>query len=299
MKESLGKYLNNLLKNLIITILTLISITIYGQKVENQNVKGLDLGLNFGFYMPNNYNAGFYDGSNNNENKISYVLSNKYWRDEINNLLVVTDTFIIAEMPTEMKYTPTYTMGIYFRKTFENYLGFSASFNYSKLTASDVLVLEVDPNQILTEPDYRYINIWGIEDRLNMDFNFSKYFPLKNKMFVPFVEAGININSTKVKENKMKVVSTDYSLVNIYLNQSYIPGVQTNEYIVNQGGIGLGINFGGGVKMIFNDKISIDPGLTIYQSRINLDGYKEFKPSAVIFVRLSLSGFLAGGEQTE
>lgn len=284
---------------LLIAISCFIYSPVKAQKPENTNVTGLDVGLNFGFYIPNNYNAGFYDGSDANDNKISYVLGNTYWRNEINNLLNISDTFIIAEMPLNMKYTPTYTMGIYFRKTYDNYLGFSASFNYSKLVANDVLVLEVDPNQILTQPDYRYINIWGIEDRMNMDFNISKYFPIKNKMFVPFVEAGLNINSTKVKENKIKVVNSDYSLVNIYLNQAYTPGVQLNEYVINQGGIGFGVNLGGGVRMIFNEKISIDPGFTIYQSRINLDGYKGFRPSAVFFVRLSLTGFLLSGGEEE
>ena len=164
-------------------------------------------------------------------------------------------------------------------------------FNYSKLHANDFFQIEVDPYYILTEPDLRIFPIWGIEERVNIDLNFSKYFHAHNEILVPFLEAGININSTRVKENMIQINDLKYSLVNVYLNGTYVPGASQTQYHIQQGGVGWGVSAGGGLKLVFSEAVSIDPGFSVYYQKINLEHYEQFRPGITFYIRLSLTGF--------
>ncbi len=257
-----------------------------------------DLGLNFGLYLPAKYHAGFYDGSSQNVNNIDYVLSNQYWHEEIKQELNAADDFYLRELPTNMRYSAAFQIGMYFRKTFDNYTGFSLQFDYSKLTASDFFTLEIDPQpNIGKEPDIRLYPIWGIEDRINIDILFSKYFRTNSSTVVPFFEGGININSAYVREHKIQIENLTYSLVDVYLSGGYVPGMPQNVYNVQQGGIGWGVSAAAGLKLIFNESVSIDPGFRFYYQKVKLERYEQFKPSFALFVRLSLSGFFAGADE--
>ncbi|MCK5856820.1 MAG: hypothetical protein KAG64_04980 [Bacteroidales bacterium] len=257
-----------------------------------------DLGLNFGMHWASKYHAGFYDGSYENVNTIDFVLGNYYHRLDIMNALNVADTFYLAELPQDMRYNAAFQIGIYFRKTFDNYTGLSLQFDYSKLTAADVFTMVIDPQpNIGKEPDIRIFHIWGVEERINIDILFSKYFRTSNPMFVPFFESGININSTIVKENTIKIENLQYTLINNYISGGYVPGVQPNTYHVQQGGIGWGVSAAVGLKMIFNETVSVDPGFRVYYQNVNLERYEEFKPAYSIFIRLSLSDFFVGDDE--
>ena len=256
-----------------------------------------DLGLNFGMYWPSKYHAQFYNGSDSNVNKVSYIVGNKIYYDQIKNILNVSDTFFVRELPSNMRYTGAFKIGIYLRRTFSNYLGFSLQFDYSKLTAADKFTIEVDPDFILTEPDIRICDIWGIEERVNIDLLMSKYFKTKNPILIPFFEGGLNISSTRVKENKIRIENLEYSLVDVYLNGTgYIPNAGQTEYVVQQGGMGLGFSAAVGIKLQFSPQVSVDPGFRIYYQKIKLEGYEEYRPSFSVFVRLSLADFFSDYE---
>ncbi len=296
-----AKFENAVMKIVFAILFLILGATAYAQEDAEGGrgiASGWDFGLNFGFYIPPAYHAGFYDGSEENVNKMSYVFGNKYYRDEISRSLNSSDTFFITGMPQNMHYTGAFTIGLYFRRTFDKYFGFSMQFNYSKLHANDLFQIEVDPNTILTEPDLRTFPIWGVEERVNIDLNFSKYFHTKSKISLPFVEAGFNINSSTVKENMIQINDLKYSLVDVYLNGSgYVPNLSQTTYTVHQGGIGWGINAGGGLRLIFNEAVSVDPGVTFYYQKVALENYEKFKPGVVIYVRLSLSGFFAAASE--
>lgn len=282
----------------IILYLTFLFILISINNAKSQDVAHFgtwDMGLNFGFYKANGYSANFYNGNSSNENKMSFIIGNKYHYEEISRELNSTDTFFVAELPGQMRYPFTPYIGLYFRKTFDKYIGFSLQFNYSKLKTTDVFTINVDPNNIiLSEPDLRIFPIWGIEERVNIDLLFSKYFKLQRPDFVPYFEAGLNINSTKVLENKINIGNLTYSLVDLYLNQSYVPGAQLNEYVIKQGGMGWGISAALGLKMLFGDRISIDPSFIFYLQKVNLTNYTNFKPAFVFNVRMSMTTLLMG-----
>ncbi len=292
------------IKALFLFLLLINSFILFAQSDDNEKdyddpmaFGHWDLGLNFGMHWANKYHAGFYDGSPENVNTINFIFDNPYHRQDIMRALNVADTFYLAELPQNMRYNPAFQIGIYFRKTFDNYTGLSLQFDYTKLTAADAFTLEIDPQpNIGKEPDIRIYQIWGVEERINIDILYSKFFKLENPMFIPFFESGININSTIVKENKIKIENLQYSLINNYIQGGYVPGVQPNTYHVQQGGIGWGVSAAVGLKLVFNESVSIDPGFRVYYQKVNLEGYEEFKPSYSIFIRLSLSDFFAGGD---
>ncbi len=259
-----------------------------------------DLGLNFGMHWAAKYHAGFYDGSPNNVNNINIVFNNKFYVDDIKNDLNVADAFYLNELPQDMRYTGAFQIGIYLRKTFDNYTGFSLQFDYTKLTASDVFTLLIDPQTAIgQEDDIRIYNIWGVEDRVNIDILFSKYFKTKSSMLVPFFESGFNINSTVVKENKINIEGVDYTLVDEYLNGGYVPNSGQNVYTIRQGGLGWGVSAAVGLKMIFSETVSVDPGFRVYYQKINLERYQNFGLSYSIFVRLSLSDFFSSSYDSD
>jgi hypothetical protein len=289
------------MKNFLLIIFILSFFSIKAQDDDNKPdgnefVGRWDLGLNFGVYLPSNYHAKFYNGSEENVNKMSYVFGNKYWYEDIKRELNASDTIFVRELPGNMRYNAAFQVGIYLRRTFDNYLGFSLQFDYSKLTAADVYTLEVDPYLIGREPDIRIYNIWGVEERVNIDILMSKYFKTKNPLFIPFFEAGLNITSTKVKENKIKVENLEYSLIDVYLNGSYIPNAPQTTYEIYQGGMAMGFSIAGGVKLQFSKQFSFDPGFRIYFQNIKLERYDLMKPAFSIFFRLSLADFFSSYE---
>jgi len=288
------------MKYIISVILIINTILLSAQDKDYTNDKDFvgrwDLGLNFGAYLPSKYHAKFYDGREENVNKISYVFSNKYWYEDIKRELNASDTVFVRELPTNMRYNAAFQVGIYLRRTFDNYIGFSLQFDYSKLTAADVYTLEVDPNYIGSEPDIRIYNIWGVEERINIDLLFSKYFKTKNPIIIPFFEGGLNITSTEVKEHKIKVENLEYSLVNTYINGSYVPGAPQNSYEIYQGGMGVGFSVAAGIKFQLSQQFSFDPGIRLYYQKIKLEGYDVMKPAFSIFFRLSLADFFSSYE---
>lgn len=286
-------------KILLSIVALFLSYNMIAQDDDSEIVNGFgywDLGLNFGMYWPSNYNASFYNGSDYNINKASYIFGNKYWYEDIKRELNSNDTVFVKELPTQMHYIPAFQVGLYFRRTFDNYFGISLQFDYSKLTAADKFTVEVDPGFIAQEPDIRIYDIWGIEERVNIDLLVSRYFVLKNPMFLPFFEGGLNISSTRVKENKIRMETLEYSLVDVYLSGSYVPGTAQNQYVIQQGGIGLGFSAAIGVKLKFNDQVSIDPGFRLYYQKVKLEGYEIMKPAFAVFIRLSLTDFFTSYE---
>lgn len=252
---------------------------------QTESETGWKFGANMGFYFASPYTANYYNGSDKNENKISYIISNKYWRDDINRELNINDTFLLRELPQRMKYNTSALVGFLATYQVDKSNSFFIQFNLTKLEAKDFFTIEVDPATFLTFPDIRLFQIYGSEKRYNIDIGVQRLYPIKNKHSA-FVEAGINLNNTKVIESKIRIENLEYSLVNVYLNQNYIPGGNLTEYVINQGGIGYGAFVGGGAKLVFSPTLTLDPGVSMHWSKIKLEGYERFRPHFTIFLRM-------------
>ena len=244
-------------------------------------------GINCGAAFANKYQANFYNGAEGNENEISLIFNNQYYRDEIRQ--VINDTFAIDGMPTGMKYKPAFCVGMYIKKNFNNHFGAFVQFNYSKFTAEDLFTLKIGAtSQTQAFPNLKNYPIWGKEDRINIDIGASYEFPLDEKIF-GFVEVGFNLNNTKVRENKIAIENLEYSIINIYGNQYYIPNTQLQEYPVRQGGIGLGAFLSPGVKFQFSEHVAVDLLGSIYWAKINLMHYNTFRLHYNVMLRFVFS----------
>jgi len=257
----------------------------YG-KVEGDTLysTGFSFGLNMGAFWANKYQANFYNGSNVNDDSINLVFGNKYYLNEITAAL--NDTFHNVQLPAEMHYQPAMLIGFNIKYNMTHNLGVFLQFNYQALRAKDVFTMDLGPPGVYHQDSSLICPIWGKEDRYNIDLGISKDFSLSKNIAI-FAEGGMNINYTKVKEHKIAIGSLEYSLINIYGNQPYIPNTQMQTYTMHLGGWGIGGFVNAGVRLIFNNHVSLDPGASFYWSQIKLKGYTAYRPHFAVFVRLS------------
>jgi hypothetical protein len=275
-------------KSIALSLLLMTPLMALGQ-IDSTNL-GWKIGLNSGLFLPSNHSAAFYNGQDNNVNTIDFVLKNQYHFNDIMALLEASDTFRLNGLPVRMKYNPALMIGFSFRNNFAEDKAWFIQFNQSKLKAADRYTLEVDPrDQIATDPDLRTFMIWGEEQRFMFDLGYSQEFEGPTPMFRPFLEAGVTLTNTKVKAHKIFVVEREYSLINLYGNQPYIPNSNMQEYNVEQGGIGYGGFLNAGIKLYVNHYFSLDPAFHLYFATANLDGYNHLRPHLFFNIRMSVN----------
>jgi hypothetical protein len=159
-----------------------------------------------------------------------------------------------------------------------------------KLRASDFYTIEVDPKPFIAVfPDLRSYAIIGEENRYHIDLGYSHEFPLRSPMFRPYVDAGFTLTTTRVRSHKIRVEEREYSLVNIYGNQNYVPNTDLQTFEIIQGGVGYGGFFNVGIKLFVNNYFSLDPTIHLYVNTINLDGYKHLRPNFFFNFRLTVN----------
>jgi hypothetical protein len=304
MKSSVDKVQNNvhcinnislqcqiLIINILVFCLLMIPIATYSQKHHNkddddeyQQNKSWSFSINTGVAFASKYQANFYNGAQGNQNELSYVLDNYYWNQEIKR--AVNDTFSLYGMPTNMRYDPAFCVGFSIKKKFNNHVGAFAQFNFSRLKAHDVFTLKIGATPLgsTTNVNLRNYSIWGKEDRINIDLGVSGEIALAKKIG-GFLEGGLNINNTRVKDNGIIIESLQYSIVNVYGNQGFVPNTQQQEYKIKEGGLGIGLFLSPGVEFKFNDNVAVDVLGTVYWSKINLMHYAAFRPQYNFMLR--------------
>lgn len=267
-------------------ILLFVSISLFAQ--EDTTNLGWKVGLNVGMYQANNYAANFYNGSEDNLNKISLITENFYHYQNIYDILDAADTLFVSGIPTNMKYDPAVAIGFVIRNNFRDDFAWFLQFNQVTLTARDLYTIEVDPKDFATEPDLRSFSVWGKEQRYMIDFGFSKEFPLENR-YRAFIDLGVTLTNHKVVENKILVHDKEFSIINIYGNKPYVPNSGMQAYTIEQGGLGYGGFINSGIKLYVNDFFSIDPMVHVYMHTTGLEGYKTFKPHFYFNIRFCVN----------
>jgi hypothetical protein len=259
----------------------------YADKESCKSRSGIEYGGIAGFYIPGNGSAGFYSGKPGNENNAEYIMNNKYWYDDIYKLVGANDKIILKEYPDKMKYNPAFSFGLFVKYNVDCHTGFYLQFHYAKLRAKDIITFEVDPPiDYLAEPDIRLYPVIGTEERNLVDLGFNYTFG-ENPVSRFFIGGGINMNNTLVKESILRIENRSFNMVNIYsTGQTYIPGAALQSYETRQGGIGFGIFGTLGGRFEFSEAVAIEPGVSVYYKRINLESYDGFYPQFNVFVKL-------------
>lgn len=254
---------------------------------EEKKVNRWSLGINIGMYDANKYPANYYNGSDQNVNKVSYLMSNYYWLQDIKTSLGLgfTDSVIVAGLPTNMHYKIVMSGGVFIRYNLSRYYGICFDANYTQLKAEDVVTFLVNPQYNYTFPDIRLIPISGVEQRIHFDLLLQHNFWLKSKIYL-FLQGGLNMNYVRVQKSIIYVVDREYSFVNIYGSQGYVPNTNLQENQPIQGGFGYGLYLGGGAGVPLVDIFGIEPGGFINYNNVPLTGYTQFKVSFGLYLRL-------------
>lgn len=278
----------------LLLIAMLLSLALKSQAQEDNKYCGWTFGLNFGLYYPSGYTANYYNGSDINENKVSWVMKNYYWYQEIYNALDASDTVFVADggLPMNMHYKIALNPGIFGEYRFNKLYSLTFEFNYMKLKANDAISIEVDPKQYTTNPDLRLYPIKGLEERVYFNLAMKRFFETRKENVMYFMLGGININNTKVLKNAIYIQGKEYSIINVYGKQNYVPNTSLQTFSVYEGGIGFGITGGVGASVTFKNGIILEPGITANWTRINLEGYKRFTPGIGIYMRFILNSLL-------
>ena len=258
---------------------------------EKEKVVHWNFGINIGGYYANKYPASFYDGAPNNINNVNYVMSNYYWYNNIKHALGTSDTVIVNEYPANMNYTFAMMGGVFIRYNFNFNWGLCLDVNYTSLKAEDAVTFEVDPRSYLTYPDIRYIPIKGIERRVHLNLMLQRNFRLPSRIYF-FLQGGVNMNYIRVYQSSIFVAEKEYSMINIYGSQSYVPGLSLQEYSIIQGGVGYGFMLAGGAGIPMTDLFGIEPGIFFNYNNVSLEGYGRFMPSFGINLRLLFGNIL-------
>lgn len=258
---------------------------------EEEPIIRWHFGLDFGMYVPGSGPANYYNGSETNINRLSYVMSNKYWYQDIKNALKAADTVIINELPSGMKYNIAMMGGLFIRFNFNKRNGLCFQANYTQLKTEDAVTVLVDPKPYLAIPDLRTYPIRGMEYRVLMDLIYQRTFTLKSKINL-FVQAGPAFNYTRVLKSSVSFEGTEYSMINIYGDQFYIPNTSLQQNTVIQGGFGYGLMFGGGAGFPLTDYFAVEPGFYFHFNNVALKGYDQFGLSFGLYFRILLGNMI-------
>lgn len=282
-------------KKLFLSIFMAVSVLFTsGQNTpEGKMLKGWIIGMHTGLYIANNYTANYYSGREGNENEISFILDNKFHRDEILKYYEATNyTYSQSDLPHQMRYSPDINIGFLARNNITEDWGVFINFTFTRLRAQGVFVLEMDPSHVIEERRERVFDIYGVEERNLIDIGVHRQFDLISPGITYYAEAGININNLKVKESTIRIADRGYSIINRYGgDRGYDPNIQQTEYDIRLGGFGTGVFSGMGLKFFFNEELTLDLGTTIYLKFLNLKHYKSFTLHTVPYVRIMYNGF--------
>jgi hypothetical protein len=256
---------------------------------EEKPVRHWEMGVNFGAYFPNKYSANFYSGIPTNVNNVNYIMSNKYWYDDIKRSLnaSASDVVVVAGYPTDMNYQVSIMGGLFLRYNFDHRNSLFLQANYTQLKASSVVTLEILPHPITMDP-YSYAPVIGREGRVMMDLGYQHSFPVGSGINM-FIQGAFTLNYTQVIESIFVVGDVEYNMVNLYGDPGYIPGGYSQEFNVNQNAFGFGGMLGLGAGIPLTDVFGIEPGFYVQYYPTNLEGYDAYKPNFGVYLRIMLA----------
>lgn len=249
---------------------------------EAKRLLRFDYGMNLGFYRANAGTANYYNGTG--EHSLESIINQTYNYNRIRQDIGYDFKLANNGLPMQMSYKPAVMLGFFGSLHFNQKVGLHAEFNYARLKAEDKFALEIERVVFVQGDNIELYDLWGTEERLDLRFSFQYTFISKNSYLHPFLETGLSITDTKVKENRIRVRSQTLAIRN----------PTSTYYQIRDYGIGFG-GFGTlGLKMDVNDNFALWAGYSANYIRINLGENDRFLLQHTIFVRFSLAGLTSG-----
>ena len=239
-----------------------------------------EYGFNFGWYIPNNSTANYYNGSSpvhSLEDKIGKdpytgcLCTYNYTHQEIKDALGGYE-FHIMEYPEKMKYNKPVTLGFYAKYNLSYHLGIYFELNYARLEAVDFFSIQTEnqPSNGFYPDNIKYYPIKGVEKRYDMNLGMFLSFG-EPAMLRPYLELAFNMNNTYVEEQTISVEGTVYSIRNQEL--AY--------YHYRDYGVAQGAMLGGGMQFFVNKRYNVYTGVDFFMKKIRLGDFRGANFSSV------------------
>ena len=262
---------------------------------------GLSLSLGAGVMRASDATANFYNGQESNVNNVYRILhSNGYgyqiWNDlNTQNLIDGTAITKPAQLRVAEYGNMHYRLGVQlhvgFRYDYDGGWGWLVDFDYCKLSARGVFLIDATNGIGLPTLENRYVTcpIVGQEKRIFVNLGLSKRFRMHHGGDIG-LEGGINVNNVKVVSNDMQIAGSTYSILDVWGGQS--PDIYTQAYdYINQGGIGAGGFLTADYSFTLPNLTALTLGYTCYYTTINLQGWRNQAFQNLLFLRVDINNF--------
>ena len=266
------------MKNFIklLLILPLLNSSLFAQEETPSDTSGKErsfkIGLYIGSYFANKYTAGAYDGYGfdingvrNSTFETSYMyqkIINEYGGgygqvDQIAIALGVNSTadwsFTKDDMPVNMRYIPSFLLGLQCRYSVDKKNAISLNLNAAKLKVSGNFTMTTRPPSGSSQINnsIQTFGIEGGEQRLMIQVGYSRIIGNNEKANF-FVEGGLNMTYSQFDKNEILINTLHIDLVAFYDYQ----GIQSPQTRLPRG-MGYGAYAGAGVNITAGEKFTV------------------------------------------
>jgi hypothetical protein len=269
--------------------------------------KGFHAGVYVGAFWANNNSASIYDGYGLDENGDRNTFENSLLKyqiinnlgggltgdDQIAKLLNVSHadwTFTQSDMPTNLKYTTTYMVGLNTRYQINKKASILLNINGSKLIVNGkftVSLLNQTSGGLQNQGKQAQFTITGAEQRLMFNLGYQRIIGNHPKLNF-LVEGGLNIIMSKAQKNTA-YLNTELNngannlqvdLLGLYSQAPY--NMYSNKYLV---GVGIGAIGGLGLHLTINPKYTIQLLYNPSYDRVPIGFNPKFKLQNAVGLR--------------
>lgn len=295
--------------------LLFISINLFSQdgtddntnKIKTDSTKGFHFGLYIGSLFANQYTATMYDGygfdidGNKNSFDDSFMKQKIFYENGGNYSNAQTDLiaeqlkvdphtwlFDESDMPTNMRYNPTFMVGITGRYSVDTKNAILFNVNVSKLIISGNFTIRTPQSQTGSSTQinnyYQTFAIRGIEQRLMLQIGYQRILG-NNEKFNALIEGGLHATLAKFDQNTVQINNLNIDLTT-YFNQ---PGLPTSLPVRKPIGIGFGAFAGLGATATMGPKTTVQFIYSPSLEKINMGVDPKLKLQNSIGIRLYYS----------
>jgi len=265
---------------------------------QNSIHKGFHAGLYIGAFWANKNTAYLYDGYGFDQNGQRNTFGNSILYDQIVNyygggyggtdyiaqLLNVDHKdwyFNAQDMPTNLKYTTTYLIGLNTRYQIDKKASITLNINGTKLIVNGKFTISstTTNNGFQSQTKQNQFTITGAEQRLMLQLGYQRILGDNEKLNF-MAEGGLNIILSKVQKNEAYLTSDQYNGANnISINLMSVYNQSPYNYYSAKYFVGVGIGaFGGlGFHLTINPKYTVQLLYTTSYDRISLGYNPSFK----------------------
>ncbi len=232
-------------------------------------------GLNLGAYFANNGTANYYNGSGHHslENAITRQQTYHRIRESLGY------DFELHGLPEDMGYSPAILVGVFGTLQLTGRTSLHGEFNFARLKASDQFTLKLKKPTFIEGDNVKRYSLSGTEERSEIKIGVQHTFLSTRSSTHPFVETGISLTNTRVRENSARIEGSTVSIRNI--SDTY--------YDFRDDGIGMGTYASLGIRMDLGDAYALALGAGSHFKMIKLGSNDTYFMQFTLFTRLFLS----------